>query len=162
MRVRPATTSDEPFLREMLAEAADWRAGSTVRSGDQVMADPDVAHYLSGWVRDGDFGAVAEDVGRPIGAAWCRRFASAPRGYGFLATNVPELTIGVTADRRGQGVGRLLLSDVIRQARQRPHIDRISLSVEADNPALELYRSMGFVQVAGTADAPTMALDLAG
>ncbi len=42
---------------------------------------------------------------------------------------------------------------MIREARQRD-IDRISLSVEADNPAINLYRHVGFVEQFRVSDSP--------
>ncbi len=107
LTVRRALVHDEPFLREILAAAADWREGATVRSGDDVMRDPNVSHYLAGWPRKDDFGVIAEDDDVSIRAAWCRFFNSAPHGYGFVAPDVPELTIGVVAARRNEGIGRL-------------------------------------------------------
>lgn len=156
--LRHAVADDAPFLREMLAAAADWRKGSAVRSGDEVMRDPHVGHYLAGWPRDGDFGVIAEDAGVSVGAAWCRFFDSEPRGYGFVAPDVPELKIGVVTERRRRGIGRLLLAEVVLQA-QRRSIDRISLSVEADNPAIDMYTDLGFIEEFRIAHSPTMVID---
>lgn len=155
--VRAALAHDEPFLREVLASAADWRTEHTVRSGDEVMCDPAVAHYLAGWPLNSDFGVVACDDGASVGAAWCRHFDEGSHGYGFVAADIPELTIGVVASRRGEGIGRLLLAELAREARDRG-IERISLSVEADNPAISLYADFGFVEVSRVADSPTMVL----
>jgi len=122
------------------------------------MRDPNVALYLAGWPRAGDFGVIADDDGAPVGAAWCRAFGSAPHGYGFVAPDVPELTIAVVTEQRGRGIGRLLLEEMVLEARRRA-IERISLSVEADNPAIRLYADLGFVEESRVADSPTMVLD---
>lgn len=159
MNLRAALAPDEPFLRQMLAAAADWRAANAVRSGDEVMLDLSVAHYLAGWPNDTDFGVVAEDDGVPVGAAWCRFFDAEHHGYGFIAPDVPELTIGVVTDRRSRGVGRRLLGEVVLEA-QRRGIHRISLSVEAENPAIDLYTDVGFVEQFRVADSPTMVIDV--
>lgn len=159
MIVRRADPSDERFLWEMLAVAADWRPGTTVRAVDEIAADPELARYLVGWPSTGDVGVVAEDEGSPIGAAWCRHFGVEEPGYGFVAPDVPELTVGVVARRRGRGVGRRLLREVVREARDRG-IGRISLSVEVDNPAMALYTGLGFVEVSRVADSPVMVLDV--
>ena len=156
--LRRAMASDEPFLREMLAAAADWRTPVAGRSGDEVMRDPNVAHYLAGWPRHGDFGVIADENGVSVGAAWCRSFDSEPHGYGFVAPDVPELTIGVVTEKRGRGIGRLVLGEILREAQHRG-IERISLSVEADNPAIGLYTDVGFVEQFRVADSPTMVID---
>ena len=155
--VRAALAHDEPFLREVLASAADWRPEHAVRSGHEVMCDPAIARYLARWPLNSDFGVVADDDGGSVGAAWCRYFDEDSHGYGFVAADVPELTIGVVAGRRGEGIGRLLLAELAREARDRG-IERISLSVEADNPAISLYADFGFVEVSRVADSPTMVL----
>ena len=122
------------------------------------MCDSAVAQYLAGWPLNADFGVVADDEDRSVGAAWCRHFDEDSDGYGFVAADVPELTIGVVAGRRGEGIGRLLLAELVREARHRG-IERISLSVEADNPAMFLYADFGFVELWRVADSPTMVLD---
>jgi len=122
------------------------------------MCDPAIAHYLAGWPLNSDFGVVAEDEGEVVGATWCRFFDDDSHGYGFVAVDVPELTIGVAAHRRGEGIGRLLLSELVLEAQHRG-IEKISLSVEADNPAMFLYADIGFVEVCRVAESPTMVFD---
>jgi hypothetical protein len=68
--LRPARATDAPFLSEMLVAAAFWRADGPVGTVQEVMGNPDLAHYVEGWRRPGDLGVVAEDE-RPIGAGGC-------------------------------------------------------------------------------------------
>lgn len=158
--IRPASTGDADFLWRMLVVAADWRPGSALRPVEQVMADPALAHYVVDWPRPGDFGVIAEeDGGRPVGAAWWRFFSADDAGYGFVAADVPEVSIGVVAEARGAGVGRRLMTSLIAEAGRRG-LRRLSLSVEVDNQARGLYASLGF-EVTGEADgAVTMVLDV--
>ncbi len=86
---------------------------------------------------------LAEAAGAPVGAAWIRFRPATDPGYGFVAPDVPERTVGVAAGWRGRGVGRALLRAVASQARARG-IARISLSVERKNYAQRLYRSEGY------------------
>jgi GNAT superfamily N-acetyltransferase len=80
-------------------------------------------------------------------------------GYGFVGAGVPEVTIGVVAAERGQGVGTALLRGLIREARDRGY-PALSLSVEFDNAALRLYQRLGFRRVGGVDNAWTMLVDL--
>jgi GNAT superfamily N-acetyltransferase len=123
-----------------------------------VMADPELAHYVEGWPRAGDGGIVAVADLRPIGAAWWRFFPEDHPGYGFVAADVPELSIGVVAAWRGRGVGRALLRAALVAAA--PHCRRVSLSVERANRAQNLYLSEGFRVVSSGPDADTMVRDL--
>lgn len=143
VRCRPAGVEDVPFLATMLGEAAVWRPDKPTPTGEEVMADPRYAMYLTGWPRPGDFGLVAEQDG-PVGAAWYRTFTDANHGYGFIAEDVPELAIAVIASRRHEGIGRRLLVDLIDASLAQGH-PAISLSVNEDNPARGLYESTGFV-----------------
>ncbi|MGH3929327.1 MAG: hypothetical protein ACRDTF_05050 [Pseudonocardiaceae bacterium] len=61
---------------------------------------PDLAHYVNGWPRDGERGMIAEASGVPIGAAWLRLMPVHDPGYGFVAPDVPELSIGVVTSWR--------------------------------------------------------------
>ena len=59
--------------------------------------------------------------------------------------------IGVVPSRRGKGIGSGLLDALLDRARK-DGFGGISLSVEKTNPAVHLYESRGFRQVAGDGD----------
>lgn len=160
--IRPAGPADAPFLQQMLVAAAFWRPDGPAGSVAEVMDRPEFAHYIAGWPAAGDLGVVADDpaTGEPIGAAWLRYLDPADPGYGFVDAQTPELTIGVTAPARGRGIGDRLLAALLERARD-GGIAAVSLSVEADNPAVRLYRRHGFEPVGGTDAAPTMLRRLA-
>jgi ribosomal protein S18 acetylase RimI-like enzyme len=98
--------------------------------------------YLAGWPRPGDVGLVAEQD-EPLGAAWYRTYTEASHGYGFVAEDVPELSIAVIAPRRHEGIGRRLLVGLIEASEAQGHA-ALSLSVNHANPARRLYESVGF------------------
>ncbi|RSD08147.1 GNAT family N-acetyltransferase [Amycolatopsis eburnea] len=140
----------------MLVAAVNWSPEWRPKSRRHVLAAPDTAHYIAGWPRETDLGVVAEVDGERAGAAWLRFFPPDDPGYGFVAADVPELTIGVAAAWRGRGVGRALLDAVEARAKE-AGIARISLSVERKNFAQKLYLAAGYeVTGAGTAQSDTM------
>src|ERR1700685_1749194 len=145
----------------MLVEAANWSAEWKKKSRRRVLSAPTTAHYIAGWPRDTDLGVIAEADGAPAGAAWLRFFFAGDSGYGSVAPDVPELTIGVDADWRGRGAGRALLRALAGQARS-AGIRQISLSVERKNFAQQLYLAEGY-RVVDSSDAhsDTMVKDLA-
>lgn len=58
-----------------------------------------------------------------------------------------HLDVYVAAGARGAGVGRTLLTELVRRARERPEMHRIALAVFADNHrARSLYEAIGFVE----------------
>jgi len=77
-----------------------------------------------------------------VGAAWLRLLTGADRGYGTVDDATPELSVAVVPDCRGQGIGKRLLSALLDAAAER--YEAVSLSVQADNPALRLYQRLGF------------------
>jgi ribosomal protein S18 acetylase RimI-like enzyme len=156
--LRPATAADLDFLSAMSYEAATWRPGPRPPA-ESVLADPAVARYLHGWGREGDSAWIAEQDGRALGAAWYRLFTADEPGYGFVATDVPELSIAVESAARGRGIGSLLLETLIADARA-AGFPALSLSVERDNPALRLYERAGFTRVPSEDGAWTMLLEL--
>ncbi len=159
---RLSARADPAFLAEMLYEAVYWRdAGSDERPPLETMLDDERnARYVQGWGRPGDAAIVALDRNdEPIGAAWYRRFSSAAPGYGYLADDVPEVSIAVYGEYRGQQVGSLLLGALIARASAAGERG-LSLSVNRDNPAKRLYARHGFEVVAQHDDTLTMVLEL--
>ena len=158
--IRRAAGEDGAFMADMLVEAVNWSPEWKKKSRNRVLSTPLSGHYIAGWPRDTDLGVIAEASGEPIGAAWLRFLPAADPGYGFVATDVPELTIGVTAHWRGRGAGRALLRAIAGQARS-AGIRAISLSVERKNFAQKLYLSEGYQIVdSGDPNSDTMVQDL--
>lgn len=152
--VRPATQSDGAFLADMVVEAANWRPGAA-RTRHDVISDSEHGRYLAGWMRPSDAGFVAQADGNPVGAAWYRMLPRGEPGFGFVATGVPELIIGVRPIWRAHGTGRLLLQELCAHAAAQGY-GRISLAVERDNFARSLYRSEGFAVVRGAGSRDVM------
>jgi ribosomal protein S18 acetylase RimI-like enzyme len=157
--IRPAEAEGEDlrFLRTMLCYAARWR---TDEYHEEALAEPAVARYLANWGRQGDEALIAEAADRRlVGAAWYRTFAFEGHGFGFVAPDIPELSVAVEPACRGRGVGTALLEGLVAQARASGY-SALSLSVEEDNPAMSLYERIGFRRVRRTGDASTMLLPL--
>jgi ribosomal protein S18 acetylase RimI-like enzyme len=89
---------------------------------------------------------IATETGHRVGAAWFRQFKASEPGYGFVDEQTPELTIAIVPSRRRHGVGQELLDGLLEKARAEGHAS-ISLSVEADSPAVAFYERNGFEAV---------------
>ncbi len=143
----------------MLAAAAFWRPDGPSGSVAEVLSQPELAHYVVGWPRQGDLGVIALDGQQSVGAAWVRLLPASDPGYGFVDPGTPELSMGVLQAWRGRGVGAHLLDALIAAARERG-LTSVSLSVERDNYARRLYERVGFRQVDEVSGALTMLLQL--
>lgn len=157
--VRQAAPQDVPFLLRVLALAADWQQGVEPRAVADVLAAPDLAHYVPD-LGARDRGLVLQDEERDdVGAVWWRFFEAVDPGYGFVAPDVPEVTVGLLPASRGRGLGSRLLGELIALARIEG-LTALSLSVEPENFAARLYRNLGFVQVGTNGGSETMLLPL--
>ncbi|MEU8222419.1 GNAT family N-acetyltransferase [Kribbella sp. NPDC048915] len=158
MQLRPATADDLPFLIQMLLEAYNWD-GTPSFDEERLRSDDHAVRYVDAWPRANDFGVVAEIDGERAGAAWARALTADRPGYGYVADDVPELSLGVSPEFRRRGVARALLAELIAQARAASY-RQLSLSVDPGNVARKLYESFGFRKVGVNGTSDTMILDL--
>lgn len=140
MTILPLTKDDAPTVWEFLRIAAHENTLQAVQTA------PLLARYAQDWGRQGDFGFKVLGGSATLGLCWVRLFPQAKPGFGWLSAQIPELSLAVHEPYRGQGIGRLLLENLIDSARQiHP---ALSLSVRSDNQAaVRLYEGCGFVLV---------------
>ena len=86
---------------------------------------------------------IIQEDGKPIGAAWYRFWGTEQHSYGYISPEIPELAIAIRSEFRGKGFGHQLLDAVLETAASQG-VKKISLRVEVENPALNLYRQHGF------------------
>jgi diaminopimelate decarboxylase len=136
--LRPAAPQD---ARSFLAF---WKAivgeGGYVRS-EEVDTPARVyrARFRRSWT-DREAQVVALDAGRVVGHVYIQREAHP------VTRHVATLGIAVSADRRGQGIGRALMAEAFRWAVS-SGVEKIMLSVYPHNDAaIALYRRFGFVE----------------
>ncbi|AFY45586.1 N-acetyltransferase [Nostoc sp. PCC 7107] len=140
--IRLLILQDEPFLWQMLYEAAQMREeGKTIQD---VMIHPDLSKYVKGWGCKDDLGFVAIHKSRnqPVGAAWIRLLTGKSPGYGYVDDFTPELAIATLPECRNQGIGTKLLTHLLTAAKT--SYPSISLTVRSANPALHLYQRFGW------------------
>lgn len=154
--IRPLTPQDEPFLWEMLYQAIYVPEGQP-RPPRSILQEPSLAHYARAWGQQpGDLGILALEPaqGQPVGAAWLRLFSGADPGYGYVAEDIPEFSVAILPEYRGQGLGSLLLETLLKEAAG--SYRSVSLSVSRDNPVTRLYARLGFVTCAESDSSLTM------
>ena len=125
-----------------------------------LLSQPQVAHYVTGWMGIGDAGVMACEGDTPAGAAWWRTFTSSDPGYGYVADDIPEVGLAVFGPYRGKGLARALVTALVERATLEG-IAALSLSVEGENlAARSLYEDLGFTAVGRVGESDTMVLML--
>lgn len=150
---RPLLADDEALLAKATLGNLNWVADRYTM--DDVVATPEFAHYVRFVPERGDFGVMVESGSQPIGVVWALFLPPSDPGFGYVAGDIPEVSLWVHPNWRGRGLGRQLLQRLQRIARKRG-VTGLSLSVEEGNFARGLYASEGFVDVVGAALEGTM------
>lgn len=112
---------------EAASDTSQWLGQGGLEWHEQVLHDPDMEHWVLVDRLDHVFAfGILAGLGDPSGAVELRRTVVASEG-------------------RGQGLGRLLLRQLLEQALARPQVSTVWLDVGSDNlRARSLYRSFGF------------------
>jgi ribosomal protein S18 acetylase RimI-like enzyme len=136
VRLRPVTAADRAFLVELYASVrepelarAPWDA-ATVRAFVEHQYAAQDAHYREHY--PGATFDVVEVDGERAGRLFVHRGAS----------DIRIMDIALLPAFRGRGLGTRLLHTLIEEAERGAR--KLSIHVEADNPARALYTRLGF------------------
>lgn len=165
LRVRIAQEEDRTYLLRLLYLTAVF--------GDEFKAlpeshIPDVQRYVGDWSPLVDGGVLAfSNFEVPAGGAWLRYFTGDEKGAAYMGPqspdadphdeslwatefdpeSIPELCIAVERRYAGQGLGKILLDNVVELARQQD-APAVALWVDSENPrARKLYEAAGFSDI---------------
>lgn len=156
--IRPMKQEEYPLLAEFLYDAI-FQPDSGNLLPREVINQPDLAVYIQDFGQNNDFCLVAESGGRILGAVWTRILADGVKGYGNIDETTPEFAISVKKEFRRQGIGALLMQEMIVLLKKMG-FSRASLSVDKENYAYKLYCSLGFQVVKEQENDYLMMLDL--
>jgi GNAT superfamily N-acetyltransferase len=137
LRFRLIAEADLPFLARLYASTRMEELAVTDWSDAQKAAflqwqfEAQHAHYQKHYASAEFF--VIEQAEEPIGRLYLARWASEHR----------IVDIAMLPEHRGQGLGTALLADLLHEAARAGKA--VSIHVEKFNPAMSLYRRLGFV-----------------
>lgn len=144
-RHRALQPSDQPLLWKIF-HVALWDPPPAPPRPIEILDHPDVRIYAEDWgQREGDVGIVAEVEGEFAGACWMR-LVKGGKGLSYMDDETPQLGIGLFPPYQHRGLGEPLMRAAL-EAAARHGYRRVALSVHPENPAQNLYRRCGFVQV---------------
>lgn len=155
--IRELKANDQEFVEEMLYQAIHVPDGKKKPPKD-VINDPKLKKYHEKYGNKNDLGYIVVDkpTGKPVGAIWLRLFNDDNRGWGFVESSIPELSIAVNYDYRDLGIGSYLLTYLLENSQEK--YPDISLSVDIYNYAKRLYEKFGFREVHVEGDSVIMLL----
>ncbi len=136
---RPITEADRPFLRELYASTRAEEVAVVPWSDEEKQAfllqQFEAQHrFYQEQFPDASFDLVLED-GTPIGRLYLDRRDDEHR----------VIDIALVPEKRGAGLGRRLMRDVLDEAAGNGK--KVRIHVEQNNPAMRLYERLGFSRV---------------
>lgn len=145
IKIRAINSSEIIHLSNFLYDAIYVSEGFE-KPGKDIVKRPELSRYIRDFGKDSDVCLVAELNGKLTGAIWTRIFNETEKGFGYVDSDTPELSMSVIEQYRNTGIGTKLLSAMIDKLRQLNYT-RVSLSVDRNNYAYRLYKKFGFKTV---------------
>ena len=147
------------ILENLLYEAVFLPEGMEPFPWD-IIKIPEINAYIADFgSRKDDHCLVAELNEKIIGAVWVRILSGEIKGYGFVDDETPEFAISLFEEYRNCGIGTLLMRKMIEHLKECGYT-QISLSVQKENYAAEMYRKLGFEIIGENAEDYLMLLKL--
>lgn len=153
--IREIRTNEIPLLEDFLYEAIFIPEG-TNPPPKSIIKSEELQIYIR------DFGMfpddnclVAETDGEIVGAVWSRIM----NDYGHIADGIPSLAISLYKDFRNKGIGTELLRQMLQYLRHIGYAN-VSLSVQKENYATNMYVKAGFAIVKETEEEYIMVCEL--
>lgn len=136
--IREIKENEYALLEDFLYEAIFIPKG--VKSPPkEIINRPELRIYIADFGKQDDNCLVAECNGKVVGAVWTRII----NDYGHIDDKTPSLAISLYKDFRSMGIGTALMNNMINLLKSNGY-SMVSLSVQKDNYAYNLYKKVGF------------------
>lgn len=153
--IRHIKPEETILLKDFLYEAIYIPEGIKPPSRDIVFL-PELKIYFEDFgTKKDDCCLVAEHEGKVIGAVWTRIM----NDYGHVDDETPSLSISLYKEYRNKGIGSRLMRKIIKELKSNGY-NKVSLSVQKENYATEMYLKLGFKVVKETIEEFIMIKDL--
>lgn len=136
--IREIKKQEYNLLDDFLYEAIFIPEGVEVPS-KEITNQPDLQIYIADFGKQNDNCLVAECNGKIVGAVWTRII----NDYGHIDNETPSLAISLFKEYRSLGIGTALMNRMIELLKSKGY-NRVSLSVQKENYAYNLYKKVGF------------------
>ena len=136
--IREIKKQEYNLLDDFLYEAIFIPEGVEVPS-KEITNQPYLQLYIADFGKQNDNCLVAECNGKIVGAVWTRII----NDYGHIDNETPSLAISLFKEYRSLGIGTALMNRMIELLKSKGY-KRVSLSVQKENYAYNLYKKVGF------------------
>lgn len=140
--IREIKIAESAILKDMLYEAI-FQPDETNLVAKEIINEPELKIYYNNWGQKDDMCLIAEMDGEIVGAAWTRILDGLPKGFGTIDNKTPELSISIYKNYRNKGIGMELMKKMLNLLSERGY-SQVSLSVQKDNYASQMYLKLGF------------------
>lgn len=137
--IREIKIQEYPLLEDFLYEAI------FICEGDKVPPKSVIHHPLL-WRSIDSFGTLKDDYclvvdveGKPVGAVWVRIVDE----YGHIDDETPSFSISLYPKYRNYGIGTAMMRAMLDYLKSSGY-KRTSLSVQKENYAVRMYKTVGF------------------
>ena len=142
MKIRELKETEYDLLRDFLYEAIFIPEGVDAPPRE-IIEQPELKLYYDAFgTGRADYGIVADDDGRVIGAVWTRIM----NDYGHVDDDTPSFAISLYKEYRGKGIGTKLMAQMLEQLKEKGY-KKASLAVQKANYAVRMYEKAGFKTV---------------
>ena len=142
MKIRELRFDEVDLLRHFLYQAIFIPDGIEPPNQD-IIEQRELRIYYEDFTNGpADYGLVADDDGKVIGAVWTRIM----KGYGHVDDETPSLAVSLDEDYRGQGIEMQLMEAMLALLKEEGY-KQVSLAVQKANYAVRLYEKTGFKTV---------------
>ncbi len=153
-QIRKIRESEYSILSDFLYEAIFIPKGME-RPPRSIIEQSELQVYIADFGKVDDWCLVAEMKGKIIGAVWVRIM----NDYGHIDNKTPSLAISLYNEYRHLGIGTALMKAILQLLKEKGY-KQISLSVQKENYAVNMYRKIGFKIVSETDEEYIMLCEL--
>ena len=107
-----------------------------------IIYNKEIYNYIEGLGKTDDIVFGCEYNNKIVALSWSRILSGDIKGYGNIDNNTPEIAVSVLKGYRNKGIGTALLKEHLKVLKK--NYKRVSLSVNKENYAVDLYKKLGF------------------
>lgn len=153
-QIREIRKNEYHILSDFLYEAIFIPKGMK-KPPKTIIEPPELQVYIADFGKADDWCLVAEIKGKIVGAVWVRIM----NDYGHIDNETPSLAISLYDEYRRSGIGTALMKAILQFLKEKGY-KKISLSVQKENYAVNMYRKIGFKVVSETEEEYIMVCEL--